>query len=540
MRCLVPRRLLTTTCLLTTALGTLQAESPPTLTLPAGIPIKMDGWPNPSEWSDAEQLAWGDERARLWAKQCRGMLLLAMATRDPWPAGGRVQIHLAPGEAAAGVLTPGTLSIDYEPRQHDRPHLILSRHTEVGPERVEGEAVARFRSSRDGAGWEIAVTANAVKEGPHRMLVQWTTPGTPDRGVWPANVPVRSRARSRPPGHTSGATWGRVQGLTGSGPGAWPATQWSKFVNADTALANHGDAMHSYVRLLVEEWKNQPRDDKVAEASFFKPLAAIQAVEPLTAQDLLAKARVLHWLNRREAALGTLRAVHSLDPMTGKHVESDQARLLQSMHRFDDAATMWRGIGARRGLPAIVQQQYEALARRAESMGAAWQKEQELRQVDEQVADQPLVSLTTDHGTAVLLLHRNRAPKAVDHFLSLVEAGAYDGTLFHRVIGDALAHGGALASKTHGCDFTYEQAAAAEPPAIPERANTEHQFFAGALALHWHPDRTFKSEFFVVTGPHPDWARERHLIIGHVWTGQTVMDRVSQCDPIRAMRVLRR
>ena len=46
------------------------------------------------------------------------------------------------------------------------------------------------------------------------------------------------------------------------------------------------------------------------------------------------------------------------------------------------------------------------------------------------------VILTTNHGTIKLELDAEKAPKTVENFLAYVQAGHYNGTIFHRVIDD--------------------------------------------------------------------------------------------------------
>ena len=54
----------------------------------------------------------------------------------------------------------------------------------------------------------------------------------------------------------------------------------------------------------------------------------------------------------------------------------------------------------------------------------------------------PRVVFETNLGTIVLELDRAKAPKTVDHFMTLVEGGRYHGTIFHRVEKDYVVVGG--------------------------------------------------------------------------------------------------
>lgn len=58
-------------------------------------------------------------------------------------------------------------------------------------------------------------------------------------------------------------------------------------------------------------------------------------------------------------------------------------------------------------------------------------------------ADYPRVVLSTDSGDVVIELFEDKAPQTVRSFMAYVEAGHYDNTVFHRVIGNLLVQGGA-------------------------------------------------------------------------------------------------
>lgn len=57
-------------------------------------------------------------------------------------------------------------------------------------------------------------------------------------------------------------------------------------------------------------------------------------------------------------------------------------------------------------------------------------------------AANPKVKLETSKGTMIIELYPDKAPKSVANFLSYVNAGSYDGTIFHRVIKDFMNQGG--------------------------------------------------------------------------------------------------
>ncbi|QCU90373.1 peptidylprolyl isomerase [Thiomicrorhabdus sediminis] len=54
----------------------------------------------------------------------------------------------------------------------------------------------------------------------------------------------------------------------------------------------------------------------------------------------------------------------------------------------------------------------------------------------------PQVLMETSAGTVMLELYPDKAPKTVENFLAYVNEGFYDGTIFHRVIGNFMVQGG--------------------------------------------------------------------------------------------------
>lgn len=55
-----------------------------------------------------------------------------------------------------------------------------------------------------------------------------------------------------------------------------------------------------------------------------------------------------------------------------------------------------------------------------------------------------MIKLTTSLGVITLELDAEKAPETVKNFIAYVEAGHYDGTIFHRVIKDFMIQGGGM------------------------------------------------------------------------------------------------
>jgi cyclophilin family peptidyl-prolyl cis-trans isomerase len=59
----------------------------------------------------------------------------------------------------------------------------------------------------------------------------------------------------------------------------------------------------------------------------------------------------------------------------------------------------------------------------------------------------PVVEVTTNHGTFTIQLDPAKAPKSVENFLRYVDTKHYDGTVFHRVIPTFMIQGGGFDQK---------------------------------------------------------------------------------------------
>lgn len=70
------------------------------------------------------------------------------------------------------------------------------------------------------------------------------------------------------------------------------------------------------------------------------------------------------------------------------------------------------------------------------------QQEMSAPQEEPEKIETVLVTIETSMGDISLELDSTRAPQTVNNFLSYVDKGFYDGTIFHRVIGNFMIQGG--------------------------------------------------------------------------------------------------
>ncbi|MBN1130710.1 MAG: peptidyl-prolyl cis-trans isomerase [Chitinispirillaceae bacterium] len=101
------------------------------------------------------------------------------------------------------------------------------------------------------------------------------------------------------------------------------------------------------------------------------------------------------------------------------------------------------------------------------------------------------VKLETSLGDIVIELNATRAPKTVENFLSYVNSGFYDGTIFHRVIKTFMIQGGG---------FTEDmQEKETRPPIVNEATNMLPNL-RGSVAMARRPDpHSASSQFFINT-----------------------------------------
>src|SRR5712691_2733795 len=136
-------------------------------------------------------------------------------------------------------------------------------------------------------------------------------------------------------------------------------------------------------------------------------------------------------------------------------------------------------------------------------------------------------TLETTKGTIVCDLFAKDAPKTVNNFVFLARDGFYDGTVFHRVIGDFMIQGGdPTASGRGGPGYRFED----------EVKNNPHKHQVGSLSMANAGPNTNGSQFFIthVATPHLDG---KHTVFGKVLKGQDVVNAVQQGDTLASVAV---
>jgi peptidyl-prolyl cis-trans isomerase A (cyclophilin A) len=106
-----------------------------------------------------------------------------------------------------------------------------------------------------------------------------------------------------------------------------------------------------------------------------------------------------------------------------------------------------------------------------------------------QAAANPVVALSTTFGDITIELYSDKAPITVKNFLGYVDAGFYDGTIFHRVIPEFMIQGGG---------FTKDMKQKQTQPPIKNEADNGLRNSRGTITMARTSDiNSATSQFFV-------------------------------------------
>jgi len=140
-----------------------------------------------------------------------------------------------------------------------------------------------------------------------------------------------------------------------------------------------------------------------------------------------------------------------------------------------------------------------------------------------------MIKLTTNLGVITLELNAEKAPKTVANFISYVEAGHYDNTVFHRVIKNFMIQGGGFAP---GMDQKATQA-----PIENEAANGLKNKRGSVAMARTNDPHSATAQFFINTVDNDflDFKAPMGQGWGYCVFGE-VVDGLDVVDKIRAVR----
>lgn len=132
------------------------------------------------------------------------------------------------------------------------------------------------------------------------------------------------------------------------------------------------------------------------------------------------------------------------------------------------------------------------------------------------------IVLETNLGNIEIALLADKAPKTVDNFLKLSQAGFYDGTKFHRVIKGFMIQGGDPYTK--GTD---ESVYGTGGPgyAFADEIN-DLPMVRGMVAMANSGPNTNGSQFFIITASSTPWLIGHHTVFGQVISGMDTVDKI--------------
>ena len=142
----------------------------------------------------------------------------------------------------------------------------------------------------------------------------------------------------------------------------------------------------------------------------------------------------------------------------------------------------------------------------------------------------PQVMIKTSDGDITVRLFRDKSPVTVDNFLSYVDSGFYNGTIFHRVIPNFMIQGGGFQP-----DLTKKEVL---DPIVNESSNKLHNI-RGTLAMARTNDpNSATAQFFINqrSDLQLDWApgREGYAVFGEVILGMDIVDYIASAPTGKA------
>lgn len=127
-------------------------------------------------------------------------------------------------------------------------------------------------------------------------------------------------------------------------------------------------------------------------------------------------------------------------------------------------------------------------------------------------------------GTITLGFYPSDAPKAVENFLRLANAGYYDCLTFHRVAAGFVIQGGDPNGNGSGGTSAYGAPFADELNPVTQSYKTG--YVAGVLAMANSGPNTNGSQFFITTANDTQALQHLYTIFGHVISGMDVAEKI--------------
>lgn len=152
---------------------------------------------------------------------------------------------------------------------------------------------------------------------------------------------------------------------------------------------------------------------------------------------------------------------------------------------------------------------------------------QETQKKTEEKKESTRAVFQTSQGEMEVELFRDKAPKTVENFETLVKSGFYDRTKFHRVIKNFMIQGGDPLSKD---DTQMGRWGTGGPGYQFADEINDQKLVRGVLAMANAGPNTNGSQFFIVTAAATPWLDGKHTVFGKVVRGMDVVDKIGNTE----------
>jgi cyclophilin family peptidyl-prolyl cis-trans isomerase len=506
-----------------------EPQGEPRLVVPAGAAPVIDGIVGETEWEGAAAFTvarGAEEYGRGWIRRSGRQIHIALDTKlSPWGIGVRATfVDPVSGRETIVLVTP---------LNPPKPPLAAFRTlVERKPERLPVVSCdIRFSlAQRDGFSFELRLPLDLLEIGPtekaYRFSVEfWSLADERVVAAFPQDDRTVT-AQARPAVFESEGAWGAGEAAAAAPP-------------ASEALA------------LLEEIETEPegggpffprdagwldgarRDAPLAalEARAVRVTAACPDMIPL--RTFLVQVRIA-----RNDVAGALQALDELGaylpPLsaTARHLLI-RTQLLRDLGRYDEAmATLAEHAEELKDEPMVAREASDLRGWRE-----AWRIEQQIRKEETERGDLPRVRLKTSKGEIEIELFEDDAPNGVANFVSLVDAGFYDGTRFHWVNGGDHVVGGDPNSK----DDDPHNDGYGDPGYMIESEPGRRQTFPMTVAFadKRRQRRTEGCAFSIYLSSFQP-ADGVNTVLGRVVSGEEVVRRLEHYDAIESAKVTRK
>ena len=136
---------------------------------------------------------------------------------------------------------------------------------------------------------------------------------------------------------------------------------------------------------------------------------------------------------------------------------------------------------------------------------------------------EPSARVETDHGTFVIRLRPDLAPRHVRHFVKVARAGGFDGTVFHRIVPRGIIQGGDPLSKDANKKALYGTGGLG----LLKAEFSAQPMARGAVAAVLRPSSPHSAgnQFFICLSDQPTLTG-KYTIFGEVASGMEAVDAI--------------